>query len=189
MRPRLRPGPKAGRILRRLGFGLGIGLGLALSPPGLQIPVRAATGPPSPGEVGRRAPNFSRVDLDRRRITLADYRGKTVLLDFWATWCEPCLAEIPRFVAWQREYGAEGLRIVGVSMDDDAPPVRAAYRKYALNYPVAMGDEKIGELYGGILGLPVTFLIDAKGTIRFEHRGAVDPNQMQDEIRSLLQRR
>ena len=158
------------------------GLSVVVKPVGAKSPTSKAT-------LDRVAPNVSRMDLNHKRVSLADYRGKVVLLNFWAIWCAPCLAEMPRFVAWQREYGAEGLRIVGVSMDDDAPPVRAAYRKYALNYPVAMGDEKIGELYGGILGLPVTFLIDAKGTIRFEHRGAVDPNQMQDEIRSLLQRR
>lgn len=72
-------------------------------------------------------------------------------------------------------------------MDDDPQPVRIAYRKYGLNYPVVMGDEKLGELYGGILGLPVTFLIDVKGTVRFEHQGATDLNTMQNEVRNLLQ--
>lgn len=153
---------------------------------GLSTPLHAGTGTPS-SLVNRRAPSFSRVDLGHRQITPANYRGKVVLLNFWATWCGPCLTEIPQFVAWQREYGEQRLQVIGVSMDDDAQPVRAAYRKYRLNYPVVMGDEKIGESYGGILGLPVTFLIDAKGTIRFEHQGAADINTIQNEIRKLLQ--
>lgn len=149
-------------------------------------PLHAGTGIAS-SLVNHRAPSFSRVDLDRRQINLADYHGKVVLLNFWATWCGPCLTEMPRFVAWQRGYGGQGLQVIGVSMDDDPQPVRTAYRKYRLNYPVVMGDEKLGELYGGILGLPVTFLIDAKGTIRFEHQGTVDLNTIQNEIRKLLQ--
>lgn len=153
---------------------------------GLRTPLHAGTGTPS-SLVNHRAPNFSRTDLDHRQIDLADYRGKVVLLNFWATWCGPCLTEMPRFVAWQREYGGHGLQVIGVSMDDDAQPVRAAYRKYRLNYPVVMGEEKLGELYGGVLGLPVTFLIDAKGKIRFEYQGATDLNTIQNEIRGLLQ--
>ncbi len=86
-----------------------------------------------------------------------------------------------------REYGGQGLQVIGVSMDDDPQPVRIAYRKYGLNYPVVMGDEKLGELYGGILGLPITFLIDAKGTIRFEHQGAANLNTIQNEMRKILQ--
>lgn len=159
---------------------------VALLPLGLMTPLHAGTGTPS-SLVNHRAPSFSRTDLDHRQINLADYRGKVVLFNFWATWCGPCLTEMPRFVAWQREYGGQGLQVIGVSMDDDAQPVRAAYRKYRLNYPVVMGDEKVGELYGGILGLPVTFLIDAKGTIRFEHQGTTDLNTIQNEMRKLLQ--
>jgi cytochrome c biogenesis protein CcmG, thiol:disulfide interchange protein DsbE len=134
----------------------------------------------------RRAPNFSRIDLNHRQMNLAHYRGKVVLLNFWATWCAPCLTEMPRFVAWQQEYGGSGLQVVGISMDDEEQPVRVAYRKYRLNYPVVMGDEKIGEMYGGILGLPVTFLIDRRGKIRFKHQGAADIKTLESEIRSLL---
>ena len=119
-------------------------------------------------------------------MNLAHYRGKVVLLNFWATWCAPCLTEMPRFVAWQQEYGGSGLQVVGISMDDEEQPVRVAYRKYRLNYPVVMGDEKIGEMYGGILGLPVTFLIDRRGKIRFKHQGAADIKTLESEIRGLL---
>lgn len=132
------------------------------------------------------APNFSRVDLDQRNVDLTAYRGKVVVLNFWATWCAPCLTEMPRFVKWQQEYGGRGLQVIGISMDDEAPPVRAAYQKYRLNYPVVMGDEKLGEMYGGILGLPVTFLIDRNGEIRFKHQGMTDLNIVDSEIETLL---
>ncbi len=149
---------------------------------------------PSPGAdartpaAPRSAPDFSRASLDHREIRLSAYRGKVVLLNFWATWCEPCVAEMPRFAQWQRKYGPRGLRILGVSMDDDEAPVRRAYRKYGLNYPVVMGDEKLGELYGGVLGLPMTFLIDGSGRIRFQHEGATDPDLIEREMRALLPR-
>jgi len=134
----------------------------------------------------QRAPNFSRMELNHRQVKLANYRGKVVLLNFWATWCAPCLTEMPRFVAWQQEYGGRGLQVIGISMDDEEQPVRVAYRKYRVNYPVVMGDEKIGEMYGGILGLPVTFLIDRSGKIRFKHQGAADIKTIESEIRGLL---
>ena len=134
----------------------------------------------------RPAPDFSRNDLDRRPVKLAAFRGKVVLLDFWATWCAPCLEEMPRLVELQGKYKATGLQIIGISMDDDEPPVRAAYRKFRLNYPVAMGDGQLGELYGGIFGLPVIFLIDRDGRIRFRHRGAVDFATLESETQSLL---
>ncbi len=145
-----------------------------------------AKGEPSRLAIYRSAPNFSRMDLDHKPINLADYRGKAVLLNFWATWCAPCLAEMPRFVAWQHEYGGRGLQVIGISMDDDAQPVRIAYRKYKLNYPVIMGDAKIGEMYGGVFGLPITFLIDRNGKIRFKHQGAVDLSTVEDEMHGLL---
>lgn len=135
----------------------------------------------------RMAPDFSRTDLDHREIRLESYRGKVVLLNFWATWCEPCIAEIPEFAQWQRKYAGR-LQVLGVSMDDDAAPVRTAYRKYGLNYPVVMGDEKLGELYGRVLGLPMTFLIDPDGRIRYQHEGATDLGVMEKEIRDLLPR-
>lgn len=137
----------------------------------------------------RTAPDFSRIDLDHRKVSLAAYRGKVVLLNFWATWCAPCLTEVPRFAEWQKKYGGpRGLQVVGVSMDDDEPPVRTFYQKNRLNYPVVMGDENLGELYGGVLGLPVTFLIDRDGKIRFRHDGVNDLNIIEREIQELLPR-
>lgn len=136
--------------------------------------------------VQQAAPDFSRKDLEHHHVRLASYRGKAVLLNFWATWCTPCLTEIPRLRDWQELYGGAGLQIIGVSMDDEEAPVRALYQKYRLNYPVVMGDERLGELYGGILGLPVTFLIDRRGKIRYKHEGQTNLEQLQHEIQTLL---
>ena len=135
------------------------------------------------------APDFSLPDLSGQPLSLASYRGKVVLLDFWATWCDPCRDEIPRFIELQRKYGAEGLQVLGVSMDDSPEPVRAFYQKFRMNYPVVMGNAKIGDLYGGILGLPVAFLIDREGRIHSRHIGAADAAVFEKEMVGLLQDR
>jgi thiol-disulfide isomerase/thioredoxin len=136
--------------------------------------------------VHKRAPEFVRTDLDHKRLDLNAYRGKVVLLDFWATWCAPCEVEMPSFVAWQKKYGPQGLQIIGISMDDDPALVRSLYSKLKLNYPVAMGDVKLGNLYGGVLGLPVTYLIDRHGMIRAEFQGETDLNKIETQLQFLL---
>jgi peroxiredoxin len=136
----------------------------------------------------KQAPEFVLTDLNQKKLDLTAFRGKVVLLNFWATWCAPCQLEMPRFVAWQSQYGPRGLQVIGISMDDDPALVRKLCAKLRVNYPVAVGDEKIGELYGGILGLPVTCLIDANGEIRAEYRGETDLNTIETQIKQLLPR-
>ncbi|HEY0308483.1 MAG TPA: TlpA disulfide reductase family protein [Acidobacteriaceae bacterium] len=139
--------------------------------------------------ISKKAPELVRTDLNHKRVDINAYRGKVVLLNFWATWCAPCQLEIPRFVAWQSQYGAQGLQVIGVSMDDDPALVRKLITKLKLNYPVVMGDEKLGELYGGVLGLPVTFLIDRNGEIRAKFQGETDLNAIDMQLKSLLNHR
>ncbi len=132
------------------------------------------------------APEFSLLTIDGQRLDLATYRGGVVLLDFWATWCAPCRDEIPRFIQLQEKYRGQGLQIIGISMDDGAEPVRQFYREFHMNYPVALGGAKMGELYGGVLGLPIAFLIGRDGRIYGKHIGATDVSVFEREIAELL---
>jgi cytochrome c biogenesis protein CcmG, thiol:disulfide interchange protein DsbE len=132
------------------------------------------------------APQFVRTDLNGQRIDLSSYRGRVVLLTFWATWCAPCQIEMPRFVEWQTRYGPAGLQVIGISMDDDSGPVMALTRKRHVNYPIIMGDERLGAAFGGILGLPVTFLIDREGKIAARLKGETNLAVMRGEMERLL---
>jgi thiol-disulfide isomerase/thioredoxin len=132
------------------------------------------------------APEFSLTSLEGQSIDLKDYRGKVVLLDFWATWCGPCRMEIPGFVALQKKYADQGFRVIGVSMDDGPSPVRDFYKEFNMDYPVVMANNKVGMLYGGIYGLPTSFLIGRDGRIYAKHVGATDVSVFEEEIKELL---
>lgn len=133
------------------------------------------------------APDFTLPQLDGPSLQLSSYRGKVVLLDFWATWCDPCREETPRLVELQQKYAGRGLQIIGVSMDDTPDPVRGFYQQFHMNYPVVMGNAKIGELYGGILGLPIAFVLDREGRIAAKHIGASDVGVFEKEVVAQLQ--
>ncbi len=142
-----------------------------------------------PGAVDSPAPQFSLQDLDGKALSLANYQGKVVLLNFWATWCTPCRGEIPQFIEFQNTYGPQGLQLIGISMDDDAKPVHEFYQQFKMDYPVAIGNANLAESYGGVLGLPVTFLIGRDGRIAAKYVGATDMTALQQKIQSLLQAR
>jgi len=140
-------------------------------------------GATAPGEA---APDFALTNFDGHPLHLADLRGKLVLLNFWASWCGPCLEEMPRFSAWQRSYGAAGLQVIGVSMDDEAGAPRRYLAKHPVAYPIVLGDAKLGERYGGILGLPQSFLIDRRGVVLARFKGDADPAQIEAAIKAQL---
>jgi len=148
-------------------------------------PSRSRSGPAV--TQGALAPDFSLPQLNGSQLELSAYRGEIVLLDFWATWCDPCREEIPHFVDLQNRYGGQGVQVIGVSMDDRPEPVRTFYQQFKMNYPVVMGNAKIGDLYGGILGLPIALLIDRNGRIYAKHIGATDVSVIEKEMVSLLQ--
>ena len=131
------------------------------------------------------APDFVLPQLDGTPLRLSAYRGKVVLLDFWATWCDPCREETPHFVELQQKYADRGLQIIGVSMDDTSEPVRDFYQQFHMNYPVVMGNAKTGEAYGGVLGLPIAFLLDRDGRIVSKHIGPTQAATFEEEIAAL----
>ena len=146
----------------------------------------AVAGAQTTSLLNKKAPEFTLRDLNGGSIDLASFRGKVVLLDFWATWCAPCQVEMPRFAQWQRQYGPQGFQVIGISMDDDPALARKLYARLKLNYPVAMGDEKLGELYGGVLGLPLTYLIDRNGEVRARFQGETDLKTIEMRLKALL---
>lgn len=133
------------------------------------------------------APDFTLTELNGQKLDLADYRGKVVLLDFWATWCGPCRIEIPGFIQLQNKYRDQGFTVIGVSLDDSVEPVKEFYQEFRMNYPVAVsGDKKVDLLYGGIIGLPTAFLIGRDGRIYAKHSGAAPLSVFEEEVKALL---
>lgn len=136
-----------------------------------------------PGDV---APDFQRADLGGRQVQLADYRGKLVLLSFWASWCEPCREEMPAFSSWQEAWQARGLQVVGVSMDDSVDDVKAFLAAHPVVFPIVMGDARLAERFGGVLGLPLNYLIDPQGRVIGRYQGEPALKAMEAKVRELL---
>ncbi len=135
------------------------------------------------------APAFTMVDLDGNKIDTAAYRGKVVLINFWAAWCVPCAEEIPQFTVLEDKYRAQGFRTIGISMEDKESVLREFYRKHKMNYPVIVGNQDIAQEYGGILGLPTTFLVGRDGRIHHKYAGTTDFAKLEHDIQALLQAR
>jgi peroxiredoxin len=136
--------------------------------------------------LNQKAPGFTLIALDGQTLRLAAFRGKVVLLNFWATWCAPCRLEMPVFATWQRQHAQQGFQVIGVSMDDDAAPARRLVEGLRLNYPSAMGNERLAARYGGVLGLPLTFLIDRNGVVRARFQGETDVKSIERTVNALL---
>lgn len=133
------------------------------------------------------APSWTLHDVHGKTISSADFQGKVVVLDFWATWCGPCLMEIPGYIELQTKYGENGLAMVGVSVDQAEPEVVARFAKQrGINYPIVMADQEIIEAFGGISAIPTTFIIDRHGNIRHHKVGAMPTEQFEAMIRPVL---
>lgn len=133
------------------------------------------------------APNFALKDADGRTVQLADYRGKVVLLNFWATWCGPCKIEIPWFTEFERKHKDQGFAVVGISMDDEGwNAVKPFISEYRINYRVLMGNDAVAKLYDGVEALPTTFFIDREGRIAAVHEGLVSKSRYEKDLIQLL---
>jgi cytochrome c biogenesis protein CcmG/thiol:disulfide interchange protein DsbE len=135
------------------------------------------------------APDFTLDDAGGNAIRLRDYRGKVVLLDFWATWCTGCKVEIPWYMEFQKKYARRGLSSIGVAMDEEGwEKVRPYLRQKPIGYPIVVGDAVVAKTYG-VTSLPVTLLIDRQGRIADAHTGMVKKSAWEREIQALLRER
>jgi thiol-disulfide isomerase/thioredoxin len=161
-------------------------------------PGSADTGLPPNPLLGRPAPAFSLVDTQGKRVSLADYKGKPVMVNFWATWCGPCKFEIPWLTALQTQYAPKGFQILGISSDQLDPDAKskadeqkaaiiAAAQKLHINYPVLYGGDTISQLYGGIDLLPQSFYINRKGIVVAVITGAGSKGEAESDIKKALQ--
>jgi thiol-disulfide isomerase/thioredoxin len=132
------------------------------------------------------APDFQLTGLDGKAVTLAGSKGKVILVNFWATWCGPCRAEVPDLVELQNKY-KDRLQILGLVVDDDDPDaIQKFAAKFGINYPVAVATNDLRLQYGGIPALPTSFVLDSEGRVVQKHEGLRDPVLYETEIRSLL---
>jgi thiol-disulfide isomerase/thioredoxin len=164
------------------------GIGLAGCNQHLPSPSQAKEAVIAPGEIGSRLPDFSVKDLQGRGISSADLRGKVVLIDFWATWCQPCKKEMPGYQKLVEQYGSRGFAVVGFKFDtmtDTEDPVRLA-KKMRVSYPLAVASEELKQKFGGIEGLPTTMLYDREGILRKKVIGFEYTNVFDSALKPLL---
>jgi peroxiredoxin len=162
--------------------GLALGVALHRLAPHSFGPHRAVSAPSG----FRALPDLSVTDLNGAVLNTSNYKGKVVLVNFWAAWCTPCAEEVPQFVALQKKYQEQGLQVIGFSVEDDAAELRAFYRQHQMNYPIVPVDLKIADAFGGVLGLPTTFVIGRDGKIHGKHNGATDFSALEQEVVVLL---
>jgi peroxiredoxin len=136
---------------------------------------------------GKPAPAFTLVDTDGKKVSLADYKGRAVLVNFWATWCAPCKLEMPWFEQFRNQYKDQGFEVLGIAEDDAPKDEIVKTAKHAgVSYPVLYTDNKVANLYGGIDSLPTTFYIDRKGTVVEETIGLAPKDEVEANIKKAI---
>jgi peroxiredoxin len=139
------------------------------------------------GQKPQKAADFTFTDQNGKTIQLSKLKGKAVLVNFWATWCGPCRAEMPGFVEVYNQYKTRGLEIIGISLDEEGwDVVRPFLQRYKINFPVVIGDAAISSAYGEIQFLPTSFLIDKNGNIVDQHVGLLKKEDLEAKVKKLL---
>lgn len=142
----------------------------------------------TPAKTASDVPQFSLTSLEGKTVAMKDLSNKVVIVDFWATWCGPCREEIPHLNELYSELKGKGLEIVGISMDTDGTDgVKDFAREFRIQYPIVMGDEKVAESFGGIMGLPTTFVIDRKGKVAKKYIGLPPAEGMRKIVKELVE--
>lgn len=135
---------------------------------------------------GSKAPEFSLPDVNGKPVKLSDYKGKVVIVDFWATWCPPCRKGIPDLISLQKEFGKD-IVVIGISLDTDTKSDVAPFIKnMGINYPVAYGNLEVTQMYGNVEAIPTSFVIDKQGNIVDKHVGLVSKDAYTSVIKQLL---
>ncbi len=152
----------------------------------IQVPVKGVPDNLIPAEQRKTAPDFTLNDTQGRPVTLSEYKGKVVLLDFWATWCPACQSEIPWYLEFEKKYKDKGLVVIGVAMDKEGLKVVQPYmQQKQMDYTVVLGSDDLGPQFG-FKTIPVTFLIDKSGNVAVAHTGIVDKDNFEGHIEELL---
>lgn len=174
--------------LRRVSLSGFAGVAMLVAMPFASAPPAATSPDVVPVASRKPAPAISLRDAAGKKQQLSDYRGRVVLLDFWATWCTGCKPEIPWFIEFDKKYRSEGLSAIGVSVDGEGwRTVKAYLAEHPIIYPIVLGDiDLMQKRFGLPASLPVTLLIDRQGRIAQTHPGVVDQNQFEADIRQLL---
>ncbi|RMG58626.1 MAG: TlpA family protein disulfide reductase [Deltaproteobacteria bacterium] len=141
----------------------------------------------SEGHPAVKAPGFTLKTLDGKTISLEDFKGKAVVLNFFATWCPPCRAETPSFVSVYNRYRDKGLVVVGISMDNDPEEALPPFiKEFSIPYPVAIGTRQVAQEYGGVQSIPTTFFIDREGNLKNYHLGLLSEAALERRVKELL---
>lgn len=136
-------------------------------------------------EIGAEAPDFTLADIGGKQVSLSEFKGKAVILDFFASWCPPCRQEVPDFVELQKTYGNQGLVVIGVALVNKAE-AKSFAEQFGINYPVLIDDKKASDLYGPIRSIPTTFIIDKSGKIVKMYIGFRPKDVFEADVKELL---